>query len=239
MSINRATWQRYAYILGILGAVQFVALTLLAMIVYPGGTMHHPDLETYSFLYNYFSDLGRTRTFSGADNGLSQGLFKTALTVGGLCLMVFFMALPALFRNKVAKGFILIASFLGLIVGGCYIAIAHLPLNVDYWGHRFYVQTGFVAFLGMLIFYASAIVREPGYPRRYTFAIGLFGVILFIQIAIMFFGPRAWRSEEALFLQAVAQKVVVYAEILCMLYLSWGALKVSMGRGEVEEEVGE
>ncbi|MEM1320391.1 MAG: hypothetical protein AAGG75_09045 [Bacteroidota bacterium] len=225
-----ASWRRFAYILGILGAFQFVALTLLAMYVYPGGTMHNPGWENYSFLYNYFSDLGRTRTFSGADNGLSQGLFKTALTVGGLCLIVFFAALPALFRNKVAKGFILIASVLGLIAGGCYIAIAHLPLNVDYWGHRFYVRTGFIAFLGMLIFYASAILREPGYPRRYAFAFGLFGIILFIQIVIMFFGPRAWRSEDALFLQAVAQKVVVYAEILCMLYQSWGALKVSMNR---------
>jgi len=43
----------------------------------------------------------------------------------------------------------------------------------------------------------------------------------------MFFGPRAYRNSEALFLQAVAQKIVVYSEIIVMAYMAFGAIKLS------------
>jgi hypothetical protein len=46
----------------------------------------------------------------------------------------------------------------------------------------------------------------------------------------MFYATNAWHSNEALYLQAVAQKVVVYAEILCMLYQSYGALMLAKSR---------
>jgi len=226
--INKSSWRRYAFILGILGSLQFIVLTLLAMVAYSGGTIHHPEWESYSFLYNYFSDLGRTRTFDGTPNNLSQNLFKTALTIGGICLIAFFVALPGLFRNGRAKGLAVVAAALGLLSGSCYIAIAHLPWNLEYWAHTYYVRTGFIAFLGMTIFYSGAILWEPDYPRKYARAFGLFGIILFVQIAIMLLGPRAYVSDEALFLQAVAQKVVVYAEIVCMLYQSWGALVLAV-----------
>ena len=42
----------------------------------------------------------------------------------------------------------------------------------------------------------------------------------------MIFGPRAYRSNDSLFIQAVAQKVVVYSEIIVMLFQAVGTLKV-------------
>lgn len=188
--------------------------------------MHHPEYESYDFLYNYFSDLGRTRNFRGESNIVCHLLFKTALGISGICLILFFIALPTLFKAKGSKGLILVASFLGILSGLCYIGIAYVPYNVDYWGHRTFVRTGFILFLLMSVFYTLAILFNKQYPNRYAVAFGVFGIVLFIQVAIMLFGPRAYRSNEGLYLQATAQKIVVYAEILCMLYQSLGAIRV-------------
>ena len=224
--MNTENWQLFFFKLGIFAAVQFFLLTGLAMWLYPGGTIHHPEYESYDFLYNYFSDLGRTRTFDGDSNTLCHFLFKTALGISGACLILFFIALPSLFKSNASKALILIASFLGILSGVCYIGIAYVPYNVDYWGHRTFVRTGFILFLFMSVFYTAAILANKDYPNRYAAAFGVFGIILFIQVAIMFFGPRAYRSNEGLYLQATAQKIVVYAEILCMLYQSLGAIRV-------------
>jgi hypothetical protein len=97
---------------------------------------------------------------------------------------------------------------------------------LSYWAHTRYVRIGFISFFLMVIFYTSAIFAERDYPNRYGWLFILFGVILLIQISVMLLGPRSWQSEEALYLQAVAQKIVVYAEMICMLMQSIGALKV-------------
>ena len=219
-------WQKLFFQLGIFGTLQFFVLTTLAMLIYPGGTIHHPELERYDFMYNYFSDLGRTFTFDGADNWLSHILFNATLTVSGVCLILFFVALPSLFHSNSGKILIFIAAFFGIISGICYIGIAHVPWNINLRLHHSWVYKGFISFLLMTVFYSAAILVEKNYPNHYAKAFGLFAVILFIQIVIMISGPRAWRSNEGLFIQAVAQKVVVYAEILVMLFQAIGALKL-------------
>ncbi len=223
----KTTWQQRFYFIGILGAIQFILLTILAMWIYPGGTLHEPHLEQYSFLYNFFSDLGRTQTFDGASNWNTHLIFKTTLTLGGGSLILFFIALPSLFEQSLSKLLAYAAMFFGIIAGISYIKIGHVPWNIDYWEHRLYVRVGFLAFLAMTFSYTLAILTEKQYPNRYAAAMGIFALILGMQILIMFFATNAWYSNEALYLQAVAQKVVVYAEICCMLYQSYGALKLS------------
>ncbi len=219
-------WRLLFFRLGIFAAVLFFILTILAMLVYPGGTIHNRGLEQYDFFYNYFSDLGRTHTFDGTSNLLSHFLFKTALGTSGLCLILYFIAIPALFRQNTAKTVMFIASFLGILAGICYIGIATVPYDIDYWGHRTFVRTGFILFLLMSFFYTTAIFLEKNYPNRYGLAFIIFVIVLAIQVYIMLFGPRAYRSNNGLYLQATAQKIVVYSEILCMLYQSLGAIKV-------------
>ncbi len=224
--MDNNSWRQLFFKLGLLGALTFLLLTSLAMYLYPGGTIHAPELESYSFLNNYFSDLGRTRTFDRQSNLTCHILFKTALTFTGLTLMLYFTALPTLFSKTETRILITIAAVLGLIAGGSYIGIGWVPWNEDYWLHRKYVRASFLSFLTMSLFYAVAIFSEPKYPNKYGRVLLLFCAVLLIQIAIMFFGPRAYRTSAGLFLQAVAQKVVVYAEILVMVYLAWGAIRL-------------
>ncbi len=238
--MNEFNWQKLFFQFGVFGTMQFLVLTVLAMLIYPGGTIHHPEYEAYDFLYNYFSDLGRTFTFDGSSNWMSHLLFRTTLTISGVCLILFFVALPTLFKSNSTKTLIIIASFFGIIAGVCYIGIANVPWNIDLRLHRSWVYRGFMSFLLMTVFYSAAILTEREYPNRYAKAFGVFAIILSIQIVIMIFGPRAYRSNEGLFIQAVAQKVVVYGEILVMLFQAIGALTVfklqSANQNDVEND---
>ena len=219
-------WKKIIIGISIFGAIQFFVLTSLAMKQYPGGTIIERNLEGYSFFTNFFSDLGRTRSWNGSSNMKSNVLFKTSLYLVGGSLILFFLILPGLFKSTEARLLAVVATVAGLISAACYIGIANTPLNVDYGLHTLYVRSGFIAFLVMSLFYSLAIKEEEGYPDSYARAFGWFILVLGIQIAIMLLGPRSWSSPSALFLQATAQKIVVYAEILCMLYQCVGAYRV-------------
>ena len=219
-------WQKWVIGISILGALQFFVLSSLAMEYYPGGTIHDRISEGYSFFTNYFSDLGRTRSWNGENNWKSNILFQTSLTTVGISLCLFFFILPTLFKSEEAKLLALIATIAGLISALCYIGIAHTPLNVNYYRHTLFVRAGFIAFLAMSLFYTLAIQSDQHYPNMYARAFGWFMLILGVQIVIMLFGPRSWHSPEALLLQATAQKIVVYSEMLCMLFQCIGAYRI-------------
>jgi hypothetical protein len=227
-------WQHRFISSGFFGALQFLILTTIAIFLYPGGTIHEPHLQHYSFFYNFFSDLGRTHTFEGASNEVCHLIFKITLTISGICIILFFIALPGLFKDEISKSLAIITMVFGVLAGLSYIGIGNAPWNVDYWGHRFYVRVGFLAFLAMTLFYTLAIYYEKAYHNRYAFAMAVFAFVLLVQIIIMFCASNAWHSNEALFFQAVAQKVVVYAEIICMLYQSIGAIKISYLKNNIK-----
>ncbi|MFQ5606228.1 MAG: hypothetical protein ACE5HS_23395, partial [bacterium] len=122
--------------LGIFGTIQFLILVHLAMWFYAGGTLHEAGAEGYSFTHNFFSDLGRTHTFSGARNVPTSQIFRFTMSVVGICFVAFFFALPGLFRSPLSKGLGIAAAVFGVLAGLCYFGIAQVPYNVDYWGHR-------------------------------------------------------------------------------------------------------
>jgi len=209
-------------LIGIFGAVQFLICTTYAMWIYPGGTLHDRSLESYSFLMNYFSDLGRYRTFDRTPNTACHTLFKYSVTISGICIMLFFSGLRLFFQNEKSKQLSFFVAIFGIIAGACYIGLAQYPYDGYFHVHRYYVQAGFISFLLMTIFYTMAIFQDDTYDNKYGKVFLLFILILAPQILIMIFGPRSWESPNALFLQATSQKVVVYAEILVLLYQAVG-----------------
>ncbi len=221
------TTKRLFILIGIIGAIQFLVLTTYAMFIYSGGTIHNHELTSYSFFTNYFSDLGRTHTFNRTPNWSCHYLFKTSLTIAGICIMLFFSTLQSFFDDSYTKFLAIMATIFGVIAGACYIALSWLPYDVYFYEHRYSVQVGFISFLLMSCFYTAIIFKTDFYPNKYGWAFILFMFILFPQILIMIYGPRSWSSPEALMLQATSQKVVVYSEILCLLYQTVGLWKIS------------
>jgi hypothetical protein len=88
-----------------------------------------------------------------------------------------------------------------------------------------YVQWGFIGFWTMILVVAHYVFKTPGFSNFYGRMLLIFAMILGIQICIMLLGPRSWSSEDALFLQVTAQKVVVYSEILVMSLLAYAAMR--------------
>ena len=197
------------------------------MWIYSGGTIHDRSLDTYSFWNNYFSDLGRYTAHNGTSNTACHNLFKTSVTISGICIMIFFSGLQLFFQKPLAKGLAVIATVFGIVAGACYIGLAWYPYDAYFWKHRYYVQAGFISFLAMSIFYTWAIFQDEFYPNKYGRVFLLFMMILAPQILIMIYGPRSWTSPNALFLQATSQKAVVYSEILVLLYQAVGLWRMN------------
>ena len=84
--------------------IQFIILTVIAMLIYPGGTQTDPSSEGYSFWRNFFSELGMTVTESGASNPIGAVLFFAALTGAGMALILFFVAVLQFFLDAIEHG---------------------------------------------------------------------------------------------------------------------------------------
>jgi hypothetical protein len=208
------------------GCVQFIVLTTIAMFYYPGGTYTNHDTVGYSFWSNFFSDLGRRATFSGDSNTVSHILFVIALCFAALVLALAFAALPQLFiKVKPSRRLAVLGSIVGIISVISYIGIAALPADIHQPMHKLFVYIAFTAFLLVVALYSAAILRHKYYPNIYAYTYLAFAVILALYLVLLFAGPKvdtAWGIR----LQSTGQKIVVYAEIVCMFIQSYGAFRL-------------
>lgn len=223
-------WQTAAYTAAIFSGLQFVLLTALAMTFYPGGTLTDPATVGYLFFRNFFSDLGVTVAYSGEPNWVSAVLFITALTLAGLGVTLFFVAMPALFTRSRLTTFLAWSSALaGVVCGLSYVGIAWTPANLAMGAHVNFVYSAFISFLVAVIFYTAAIFLQPHYPNRYAAAFIIFAALLAGYIWLLFNGPSA-ASANGIVIQATGQKLIVYSAILSMTVQGIGARRVALSK---------
>ena len=82
---------RLACIVAVFGVVQFIFLTFLAALFYPGG---------FDYFGYYFSDLGAVVARNGESNSISSTLFPVTLTVIALALIPFWLIIHPLFTES-------------------------------------------------------------------------------------------------------------------------------------------
>ena len=117
--------KRKLLILCLVGFAFYGILNVLAMVFYPGGTSSDAEKTGYSFLENFFSDLGMVRTYTGQPNTLSSLLFATALVLVGLVLMLFFLLLSTYFPEpSLGKNLSRAGTLAGIVSGISCIGIA-------------------------------------------------------------------------------------------------------------------
>lgn len=224
------SWRWYTYLLTLLGCIQFILLTLLAMRFYPGGTAADPTTTGYTFTRNFFSDLGITQTYSGAANSISAVLFPIALTLAGLSLIGFFLAFPHFFRHTRTGRFLSAAgSIFGFITGLGYIGVALTPANLLFAPHVAFVYLAFLAFPVATLLYTLAIFRHPTYPKPLGLVFLAFTLALTLYAGLLFTAPNI-DTPNRLTIQVVGQKLIVYAALACMLIQSFGAWRLENGR---------
>jgi hypothetical protein len=225
--MNTKNWRQYIFLTAMVGCVQFVVLTFIAMLFYPGGTHDDPTTSGYSFFRNFFSDLGLTVPLSGETNTISFFLFTMALTLSGLALIIFFLASPDLFKNTSGRIPSLLGSIVGVFSGLFYIGIAFTPADLHREWHGNFVLLAFSSFFIVVIFYTIAIFLNKGYPNRYAYVYLFFTVLLTVYLWLLFAGPNDIR------IQATGQKIIVYAMIICMFIQSYGAWNIEKSRSTV------
>ena len=210
----------------ILAAILFVLLTLIAMPLYAGGTRTDPSNPGYSFFRNFFSSLGLILAPNGEPNTVSAVLFFFALSVAGLGLVVYFIVEPQFFWHRRSIRILsILGSIVGVFTGLCFMGVAFTPADLFLEAHKWFVINAFRSFLVVVLFYTLAIFLNRDYPNVYAVVYMVYAVMLAAYIWLLFSGI-GFDTPEGEMIQAVGQKTIVYAAIICMLIQSYGSLKM-------------
>jgi hypothetical protein len=197
----------------IYASIQFLVLTAVAMLVYPGGAVYELDANRYLFLRNFFSDLGATITPSGRPNLASHVLLAIALGCVGLALILASSNWKVIVRRRQAAQAVGRASqVLEIIAGLGFIGIAATPWNLVLDAHNGFVRAAF----GFLLAYdLCLLIIQLGnrWSSAYTTANAVYLLLLLAYVGILFFGPGL-DTRSGLEFQVAAQKIIVYASVI-------------------------
>ncbi len=192
--------------------LQFLALTLIAMLVYAGGNELDPSAQGYAFTRNFFSSLGRTVAY-GQPNTASAALFFAAALGAGTGLLVFFLAYPRFFTGQLScRIWSLLGSVFGIGAAAAFIGIAFTPADLARPLHVRFVLWAFRLLPVAVACYTFAILQHSLYPSRYAAIFAAFAALLVAYVWLLTAGPDI-DTPEGLVIQAVGQKVVVYASL--------------------------
>ncbi len=205
------------------GCGLFVVLTVIAMFLYPGGTFTDFNSRGYSFFQNFFSELGMVRTHNGGSKTVSLVLFVIAMIFSGSGMMTFFAVFPQFFRSSFAtRTLSLIGSALGILSGVCFIGVAAAPADVNLSLHGDFVIWAFRLFPAAVLCYIIVMFQEKVFPRGYAWELVIFLFLLIGYILLLEYGPKIG-TYGGMVVQAVGQKIIVYASILSVMIQCWGA----------------
>jgi hypothetical membrane protein len=230
-------WRDRAFRATILGGVQFVVISVVAMFFYAGGNLNDPQAAGYRFFSNFFSDLGRTVAHNGQPNTSSAILFLVALTLAGLSLILFFLSVPRLVATNWFTWLLALAgSAAGALSGIGFIGVAVNPADVRLAAHVDSVFLAFIAFFVAVVCHLAVIVLNPAYPKSMGLVYLLFAVVLGGYLYLLFYGPRA-DAPGSLTIQVTGQKAVVYAAVVSVTIQAHGARRLMTCRNARAEPV--
>lgn len=214
-----------AFIFLILGCIQFIILTIIAMFFYKGGTYINPSTSHYLFWYNYFSDLGRIFAHSGVSNIISSIIFIITLALWGVSQILFYIAFPKFFTySKKLKKLSIAGSMFGIFTGVFFIGIAFAPSDILGLIHDLFVVLGLGSIFLCLILYSLAIFQNDNYPNFYAKILTISIIILSVYYLSFFFVQTSDNSIRLL-VAATGQKIMMYTLLLCGFIQGYGALK--------------
>ncbi len=193
-------------------------LAVIAMLIYPGGTLRDHTTRGYSFFHNFLSDLGSTVTFSGQPNSLGALLFVASLAILVLGLGASLAGLVRLFTGDPAtRNLARAAGAVGALVCASFLGVAMTPENRFLALHIQFTLWAFRLFPIVPLLLTVATARSGSFPRRSTIAWLLLTCILAAYVVDLQFGPRV-STNYGLAFQVTAQKIVAVASVLIIVY---------------------
>ena len=192
---------RLACLSTVFAALEFLLITFLAAIFYPGG---------YDYFGYYFSDLGAVVARNGTSNSFSSALFLITLTLTGIFMIPTWLILPSLFKESIYEKITsYIGTGFGLLATPLLIGVAIFPMDTEPDLHTFYARYFFLAFGTAILIYSIAILLNQDYANSYSF----FGLAIFVLVLIYVF-------VELGAIHTFVQKVIVYS------YIIWAFVQV-------------
>ncbi|MHA1670327.1 MAG: hypothetical protein ACTSV5_07065 [Promethearchaeota archaeon] len=228
-------WRQKSFLFIIFGIMQYIILTLIAMLFYAGGTLSDPLSTGYDFWRNLFSDLGRGISLSGQPNTISFGIFTITALIFSISFIPFTFALPEFFKGE-KKQFtiIIIATGVGLISISSLVGTILTPWDVFGELHLLFANIFNIMGSLVLLLYTIAIFYNKKYPNIYAI---VYIVILIVGIAysiVLMTIPKSI-STETLTFQATMQKISQYSFLFGIMIQGFGAWKI--GKGKLKSNV--
>lgn len=193
------------------------------MIFFPGGTMLDHNTKGYSFFNNFFSELGRWRTFNGETKWISFFTLSIALIFQAVAIFIFNLKF---LENTNSIELNRPAYFIALTCGSLFplllIGIALTPCDLYLPYHMLCVRIGFGLLLPLSFAYTILIRQHHLLPNKYGNVMMSIVVAIAIYLVMIFFGPS---PRKVAYVQQTSQKIIVYAMIFSLLYLSIGCKK--------------
>lgn len=213
----------------IIAVVLFILVTVLAMILYPGGDYLDNQTTHYSLTRNFFSDLGASRTYSHAPNGASEVLFIISLVLVGVSIILFSFNYWVIYRER-KRGLLLgrLAVAAAVMSGVAFIGITANPQNINLAGHLLMVQQSFI-FLVIFILLMLALQILNGWPKRWIGMGIVYVALLACYLVLQRLGADI-STTGGLMSQAVEQKVFIYVSIIVLGLQAFGMREVILKR---------
>ena len=204
--------------------IVFVILNITAMFLYAGGNINDHSQEGYSFIRNFFSDLGRRYSYSGDSNLISCILFNASLSIVGLTFMALFYKAKSIFSEY--KILIFLATFFGVYSGFSYVGVGFTPADLYLEAHIFFAHWAFRALFAASVLYSVLIFKKDGFENKYAYAFIIFGIMVFsyvIYSEVILDDPRV--NPASLVKHVIAQKMITFWILLAVYIYSIGAGK--------------
>ena len=211
--MNKKTWLITVPQLTI---IAFIIFNVLAMLTYPGGTLHAPSTTGYSFFNNFLSDLGRFNCWDGNHNFYSNLFFNSSMMITGVVVSLFFINIRTIFNlNQSLLHWLSIIGTTAGIAGGCsMIGIGLTPADLYLDQHIIFAHWLFRFFLISAICYTIIIFKTDLIDNKYSIGYCIFAILILGYIILSEFGPSPKENMSALTLQVVAQKSILFCFLI-------------------------
>jgi hypothetical protein len=206
------SWKRLSGYLAIFGGIQFIIITAIIMLIYPG----YPP---YNFFLNTFSQLGQAVTNS-VPTPLNWFLFAFTATLVGVCSIPFWLAIRTLFTGTQRLFYLSwLGTILGLLGAVFVSSLAIFAMDVFPSLHGYSTYAFFLFISSAIIVYTIAILLNQDYENMYA--------IIGIIVAILAYTYLIGMILNVPIIEGPAmQKVAVYALIIWSVFQGYKLLKV-------------
>lgn len=206
--------------------VSFIAILILCMFFYPGGSRFNDNAEHYLFFENFISHLGKKTTSSGLDNSFGASLFKLGIYIISCSFALLFVFQPLLFKNE-SRSYKLsvFSSMFALCSALAFIGIGYYSADPStIYIHLVFVKISFYLFFLSSFAQSIALRINPLFPNKLFYVYLLFTCILLLYNLLIEFGPKPNFNLFSLILQVSAQKTIAVFFLFNFIFQGYGIL---------------